>query len=118
MNPTQTYDSACFSFLVYEFTGDDPNETNTKIRRKLARSKLGKFDLERVQIIRSLKNELLNEITKFQKSQFYVGPHGKYADFADFDTGRMHTAYAEKYPTLDQEIPGFIGFAIYAYYLR
>jgi len=52
-----TYDYVCFGDLVYEFDFSDLKEAEKKIKRKLKDYGLGKYDQNRVEYVRSLKNE-------------------------------------------------------------
>jgi len=115
----ENFDTICFSFLVYEFDFDDPKETEKKIKRKLKRSIKEPYDQNRVDYIRSLKNELQKEISKHIKSSYYLMPHGKYAAIEDFNTDKIIEDYTVKYPDITKEkMAGFLNFAIYVYYLR
>jgi hypothetical protein len=114
-----SYDAVCFRILAYEFPEDDRAEAQKKIKRKLKRDGLGAYDQERVDYIRSLKDDLYGEIRLFQKSKYYVGPVGSFADLRDFDFEPMVSDYRKKYSRIGEEdLRSMIGFALYLYYLR
>lgn len=59
----QTYDFVCFGDLAYEFDFSDLKEAEKKIKRKLKYYGLGKYDQERIEYVRELKNDLFKEIS-------------------------------------------------------
>jgi hypothetical protein len=119
MKNKQTYNQACLGYLLYEFHDDEIAETDAKIKRKLYRYKLGKFDPKRIGVLRALKNDLMAEISKYNKSHYYLGLHGKYSSFEDFDFDAMYRDYSAKYPKLSKkDLTWFINFSLFTYYLR
>jgi hypothetical protein len=113
------YDIASFRILAYEFDGDDHADAEIKIKRKLKRDNLGAYDQMRIDYLRSLKDELQNEIGLFGESRYFIGPVGPLAALADFDSRQMLADYGRKYAEIKQnDLAGFIGFALYLYYLR
>jgi len=109
-----TYDFVCFSDLAYEFNNNENKETEKKIKRRLKYYSLGNYDQNRINYIRTLKNDLYAEITKYDKSQYYLGPTGKYADIKDFDFENLKQDYLKKYPQVStQDMGRILNFAIY-----
>ena len=105
--------------LVYEFDFDDRVESNRKIKRKLRYHGLGTYAQDRVDLLRALKDEVQREIDLGQNSRYFVGPPGKYSSMNDFDIDSMAADLAKAFPTVPKdELVGFLGFAVYAYYLR
>ncbi len=65
-NQDQTYDFICFSDLAYEFDIAEKKKIENKIRRRLKYYGLGMFDSDRVEMIRTLKNQLLAEFRDYK----------------------------------------------------
>jgi len=114
-----TYDETLFQALAYEFGPDDRREAERKIRRALKRHRLGTYNQERVDEIRSLKDELQSEIGRFAGSKYYLNSTGPVADMANFDFERMLADYSGKYPRIARaELGRMLNIALYVYYLR
>jgi hypothetical protein len=117
--PATDYEDAVLSILVYEFGADDRRKTDENIKRKLRRKKLGEFDEGRIGTLRSIKDEVQQEIGKGAKSEYFTGYHGTYSDMSDFDHQRMVGDLSAAFPAITpQAIKQFVAFAIYIYYLR
>ena len=115
----QTYDYICFSDLAYEFDFPDPKEAEKKIKRKLKYYKLGKYEQERVDYIRELKNDLYGEISLQSKSKYFNKSKSNFAEFTDFNMGKMKSDFLEKYNEINSsDMSGILNFAIYLYHLR
>jgi hypothetical protein len=115
----QTYDYVCFSDLAYEFDFCDLKEAEKKIKRKLRYYGLGKYDQERVEYVRSLKNELFKEIRLSDKSKYYIPSKSEFAEFTDFDYRKMKDDSLKKFDKIsDSDMSRIINFAIYLYYMR
>ena len=113
------YEDAVLAVLAFEFPSTDKEITEAKIRRKLRLKKIGKYDQERVDRLRSLKDDLQIEIGKRNKSRYYLGSDGQFADLKDFDISRMTTDFVTAFPEVPkQSITEFVGYAIYLYYIR
>lgn len=114
-----SYDGEALAVLVYEFPFSDRSASDAKIRRRLQRKKLGRFDAERIQQLRGFKDELQAEIAKAQASAYYVGPvRPPYADLADFDLARLSDDLAARYPGIDPaERDAFVRMAVLVYHL-
>lgn len=114
-----TYDGEALAVLVWEFNSEDRSEADRKIRRRLRRKKLGVFDPARIEILRALKNQLQAELGRFEKSVYWLGSHGRYADYSDFDLERLLHDLEKNYPQVARdEIQGLINFGVYLYYLK
>ena len=114
-----TFESEALSVLAYEFPFSDKAEAERKIKQRLRRKKLGPYDAERIEILRRLKNELQQEIGKFEKSRFFTEFHNKYADMRDFDVPRLTAEMTEHFPQIPKkEIEHFVPFCVFLYYLR
>ncbi|MGO4921380.1 hypothetical protein [Maribacter spongiicola] len=115
----QTYDFVCFSDLAYEFDFSDLKEAEKKIKQKLKYYGLGKYDQERVEYVRNLKNDLFKEIRHYEKSEYYIPSKSEFAEFTDFDHKKMKVDFLNKYETInDSDMSRIINFAIYLYYMR
>ena len=115
-----SYNFICCTTLIDEFDFSEIKRTNQKIKRKLKYYKLGDYDQIHIDYLRSLKNELQDEIHLYNKSKYYQKKNkSKYADLGDFDTDLMVNDYVEKYDKVSKsDMYGIINFAIYLYYLR
>jgi hypothetical protein len=115
----QTYDYVCFGDLAYEFDFSDLKEAEKKIKRKLKYYGLGKYDQERVEYIRNLKNDLFKEIRLYDKSEYYIPTKSEFAEFTDFDYRRMKDDFLKKYNKINEsDMSRILNFAIYLYYMR
>ena len=115
----QTYDYVCFSDLAYEFDFSDLKEAEKKIKRKLKYYGLGKYDQERVEYVRNLKNDLFKEIRLYEKSEYYIPSKSEFAEFTDFDHKKMKVDFLTKFEKInDSDMSRIINFAIYLYYMR
>jgi hypothetical protein len=115
----QSYDYICFSDLAYEFDFSDPKEAEKKIKQRLKYYNLGKYDQERVDYIRELKNDLYREISLQSKSKYFNKSKSNYADLADFNLEKMKSDLLEKYNKIDSsDMYGILNFAIYLYHMR
>ena len=113
-----SYDVSVFQVLTEEAPGDDENVVEKKVKRMLSRRRLGAYDQTRIKDLRSLRNELRGEISKFQNSTYYRGtPERSALEHFDFD--RMVADFSKRYTLVKHpEIGGIVGYAIYYYYLR
>ena len=115
----QTYDYVCFSDLAYEFDFSDLKEAEKKIKRKLKYYALGKYDQERVEYVRKLKNNLFKEIRLYDKSEYYIPSKSEFAEFTDFDYEKMKSDLLKKYDKIsDSDMSRILNFVIYLYYMR
>ena len=70
-------------------------------------------------MLRRLKNDLQEEIGKFEKSRFFTEFHGKYSDMRDFDVLSLTAELVERFPQIPkEEIEQFVPFCVFLYYLR
>ena len=114
-----TFENEVLSVLAYEFPFSDKAEAERKIKQRLRRKKLGPYDAERIEMLRRLKNELQQEIGKFEKSRFFTEFHGKYAEMRDFDIPRLLAEMIGRFPKIPKtEIETFVPFCVFLYYLR
>ena len=103
--------------LIYEFDGDDPKETETKIKRSLKYYGYGPYEQRRVDHLRSMKNWLKKELTGTGKSRYYTKQ--EQVPGLPFDVERLANDLVGQYPDIPRsEIDWFIPNAIYLYYLR
>ena len=82
-NRKETYDFICFSELAYEWDASAKKNTETKIRKRLRSINQG-YDPQRIDYIRSLRNDLYNEISLSDRSEYFTKSTIEYADLADF----------------------------------
>jgi hypothetical protein len=114
-----TYESEVLGVLAYEFPFSDKAEVEAKIRGRLKRKKLGPYDPERIDLLRRLKDELQEEISRCEKSGYFTLHHGKYCDMRDFDVPRLTMDMIERYPQIPkEEVENFVPFCVFNYYLR
>jgi len=113
------YDDAVLTNLAWEFSFTDIKETEAKIKRKLRAKKLGKYDQQRVDRLRRLKDAVETEVKKCDKSKYYSKLAGEFADMKDFDTLRMTEDFATAFPEVPkQSIHEFVEYFIYLHYIR
>ena len=113
-----TYDTICFMELTYEFDVSEKKEIEAKIKRKLKYYNLGKFDLERVEYLRIIKNDLFLEISKNTKSKYFKNSKG-FANMSDFNLEKLYKDYSEKYNKIEKgDLLTMINYSIYLYYMR
>ena len=119
-----TYESEALGVLVYEFSFSNKAESDEKIKRRLRRKKLGKFDPDRINLLRLLKDELQKEIGRFAKSRYYIGPTDrkqrlrKYVEVGDFDIPRLTADMSARYPAVPKkEIKWFVPFSVFVYHV-
>jgi hypothetical protein len=113
------YEDAVLAILAWEVSFTDRRVTETKIRRKLSAKKIGKYDQLRVDLLRSLKDQVQNEVGKAHKSKYYSKSTEEFADMKDFDTRQLTKDISASFPEVPkQSIQEFIKYAIYLYYLR
>ena len=114
-----TYESEVLGVLAYEFPTSNKAESETKIKGRLKRKKLGAYDPGRIGILRQLKDDLQREIGRFDKSVYFTGRHGHYCDLRDFDVPRLTAEMTARYPQIPKaEIGHFVPFCVFNYYLR
>ena len=66
-----------------------------------------------------LEAAIVSVVVPREKSKYYIGAHGRFSDFKDFDTARMTRDFSKEFPTVpEEEIRGMINVAIYHHYLR
>jgi hypothetical protein len=115
---TKSADWVILEVLAYEFS-DEPRESTRKIRRRLRYHGLGPYQQERVDLLRRFKNDIEREITQAHRSRYYLGNTSGYSAMEDFDCERLARDFSESYPEIPLlELRGFIGFAIYLFYMR
>ena len=113
------YDDAVLTNLAREFSCTDIEETEAKIKRKLRAKKLGKYDQQRVNRLRRLKDAVQTEVLKCDKSKYYSKLAGEFAAMKDFDTLRMTDDFATAFPEVPkQSIHEFVEYFIYLHYIR
>ena len=114
-----TYEDAVLTIMAREFSATDVKESEAKIKRKLRVKNLGKYDQQRVDRLRRLKDAVQTEISKCHKSKYYSKLPGEFADMKDFDTLRITEDFAAAFPEVPkQSIRSFLEYFIYLHYLR
>ena len=104
--------------LAYEFDVSEKKEIEAKIKRKLKYYNLGKFDLEKVEYLRTIKNDLFSEISKSTKSKYFKNSKGL-ANMTDFNLEKLIKEYSLKYEKIEKEdLSTMINYSIYLYYMR
>ena len=80
---------------------------------------MGKFDQQRVDYIRTLKEELSKEISSTAQSKYFTKTKSIYSELNDFDIPKMQSDYAAKFYSINKdELLSMINFAIYYFHLR
>src|SRR4051794_20058412 len=74
------YEDAVLSILAYEFSFTDRREIETKIKRKLRTKKFGKYDQQRIDLLRRFKDDVQTEVSRGPKSKYYTHSHGEFSD--------------------------------------
>jgi hypothetical protein len=116
---THSYNQICFSVLAYEFNDSEIKDSERKIKRRLKYHRAGTYDQQRVDMMRTLKNDLKTEISLLDKSRYFLGCKGAYSALEDFDTSRMIRDFSREHPLVDiTEFPEIMNFALFVYYLR
>lgn len=119
MKEKESRELASFQILANEIAGTDPSKTRARIRRKLQRSGLGEYDEAQVDQLRRLRDDLEQEITKFDRSKYFTPSASQFASLENFQSDRLARDFCERYPTVDKiDMAGIVGFALYYYYLR
>ena len=115
----QTYDYICFSELAYEFDFSDHLEIEKKIKRRLKYYNLARYDQDRIDYIRLLKNDLRVEISLQSKSKYFNKSRSVYTDLTDFNIEKMTVDFSKKYDRIDaSDMSQILKFVIYLYYMR
>jgi len=119
MKLPQPYDYICFTSLVHELETSFKKSIEIKIRKRLKYYGAGPYDPERVDKIRSLKEEIRTELNSPESSLFFNKKGSEYAELKDFNVEKMAEHYSKKYNFIDKDVMiGMINFAVYLYYLR
>jgi hypothetical protein len=114
-----TYEYACFGVFMNAFADEDVNVIKRRIKSRLRYYKLGKFDQDRVNTVKKVHDELLEEFSRATASQYYIKTTGKYADPGDFDLDRMVRDYRRKYSAISKgDLIGMMNYSIFYYYLK
>lgn len=117
--PQPTYEDEVLAVLAYEFSSSDQIRSERKIKRRLREKHLGSYDPVRIAALRAFKADVQQELGKYDKSEYYTQPHGRYADMQDWDVLRLAQVMKQRHPGLSQDaIDGFLPFAILLYYLK
>jgi hypothetical protein len=115
----RAYEDAVLTILAREFSSTEIKETESKIKRKLREKKIGKYDQQRVNRLRLLKDAVKTEISKCHNSSYYSKLAGEFASMKDFDTPRMTEDFAAAFPEVPrQSIHEFVEYLIYLQYIR
>lgn len=124
--PPESYEAVVLGVLHGEFPHTARADTDAAIARVLKRKKLGAFDPDRIARLRAFKDEIQHEVgirplptpAAPQESRYYVGRHGYYGDYADFDLPRWTTQLCLRHPDLpDGLIAWFVHYAVGTWYL-
>jgi len=114
-----TYEGEVLGVLAFEFSFSDQAESERKIKRRIRDKNLGSYDQTRINTLRSFKDDIQQELSKFQRSKFYTQPHGKYADMQDWDLDALKQYMKAIHPDVPEiAINGFLPYAVFLYYLR
>lgn len=117
--PSKAQDMLVLDALIYEFPFSKKEATEKLIRGRLKRKKLGPFDLQRVALLRRLKDELQQQVNVYGKSKYYRRRAGKYAEYQDYDIPRLTVDTQRLFPEVSKEvIEWFVPFCVLTYYMR
>ena len=123
---TSSYESAVLEVLHGEFSFSKKADIDAAIERRLERGKLGAYDQGRVDVLRRFKDEVQRELgvrplpepSRPSESRYYVGRHGHYGDYTDFDIPRLTTDLQSRYPQIPKAVVAwFVHYAVGTYYL-
>jgi len=113
------YEDAVLAILAREFSLTEIKATEAKIKRKLREKKIGKYDEQRVNRLRLLKDAVQTEINKCHQSKYSSKQAGESASMKDFDTPRMTEDFAAAFPEVPkQSILEFVEYFLYLHYIR
>lgn len=114
-----TYDYVCFTSLVNELMDNDASGAKRRISSRLRYFGLAKYNQERIELIRNMKDNLRAELSNPRSSSCYAGSNTKFAEPSNFNFECLVRKYSEKFPSIERDDLGrMINFAIYSYYLR
>ena len=114
-----SYEDVVLGILAWEFSSTDIKETEAKVKRKLRSKNIGKYDQERVDRLRQLKDMVQIEVSKIPSSKYYSSSPGEFASMTDFDTLRMIEDFGAAFPEVPkQSIREFVEYFIYLHYIR
>ena len=114
-----TYEEEVLSVLAFEFSSSNRSESERKLKRRLRDKKLGAYDQDRITTLRAFKDDVQQELGRYDKSAYYTEPHGIYAEMQDWDIERLAQMMKERHPGVPESvIDGFLPYAILLYYLK
>lgn len=118
-NAEVAYNGEVLTVLVWEMLPSQRPDTERKLKRRLREKRLGKYDQNRVDALRRLKEGLVRELHLRAESSFHRNNSGKYAKLEDWDIERLAQHLIDEYADIPEEnIRAILPFAIDAYYLR
>ncbi len=93
---------------VLERDDSDPKKTETKIKRRLNYFGFGPYRQDRVDLLRTLKTLVVDEVRRMQKSRYFV------AAKKNFDMPRMVCDFHAEFPELDvDDLNWFVGLCLF-----
>ena len=105
--------------LAYEFRNEEVKENNDKIRRNIGAKVFNSLPENWLKDLRDFKNMVMAEVSKHEKSIYYIENKDKFADMSHFKCEQMIDDYSMKFSKITKNaIEAFIPYAIYIYYLR
>lgn len=115
----ETYDFICFSELAYEWDESDREKVEIKLKNRINKITNQKYNQNRVDYIRLLRNELFGEISLRNESKYFINNNLKYADLGDFDSNKMLLDFMKKYDQINEtDLLNIIEMAIFLFYVR
>ncbi len=118
-NAEIAYNREVLAVLLWEMLPSQRPDAEKKIKRRLREKRLGKYDQQRVDALRVLKENAAGELNRRSESAFHLGTSGQYAKSDDWDIERLAQHLIDEHADIPEEnIRAFLPHAIYAYYLR
>jgi hypothetical protein len=113
----QNADDVILGTLAYEFRSSMQSESEATIRKRLRYYKYGKYNPQRVEMMRQLIAVAKKEFHPIQESKYFLGYHPENST-RDFDLEQMVVDYQQQYPDVaPSALRMAAGNLFYAYYL-
>ncbi len=118
-SPDIAYNREVLAVLLWEMLPSQRPDAERKIKRRLREKRLGKYDQQRIDALRLLKERTVRELHRKSESRFHRGYSGKYSRSEDWDVERLAQHLVDEHVDIPEEnIRAMLPQAIYAYYLR
>ena len=113
------YNREVLAVLMYEFDENDRADCERKLKRRLREKALGRFDPNRIALLRRFKDEVRYELDDRRTSTFFRGDKGRVSRSEHWDQEGLYRHFEARFPEVSPEIVhGFVQWGIYIYWLR